>query len=122
MNAAIEIIGNVSVVEILDSYLDATNAGIFKQEVGNLLETSSRVIIDLKRVDMLDSAGCGAILTCLGRAGRVGCSLVVCGMTQRVRDIFALVRMDRILDLFDSRMDALHRNRLTSLELQPMAV
>jgi anti-sigma B factor antagonist len=106
--ATIETVGNVSVLTVPGTFLDAGNAPAFKREVAALVERSPRLVVDLGRVDFVDSSGCGAILTCLRQVNAVGGKLAVCGVTPPVRALFELVRMDRILDVYDSREAAIH--------------
>jgi anti-sigma B factor antagonist len=106
-DASIETVGNVSVLTLSDDFLDASNAPALKQQVTTLVERSCRLVIDLGRVEFVDSSGCGAILTCLRQVNGMGGKLVVCGVTRPVRALFELVRMNRILDVYDSRDGAI---------------
>jgi anti-sigma B factor antagonist len=106
-DATIETVGNVSVLTLSDDFLDASNAPVLKQRVATLAERSCRLVIDLGRVEFVDSSGCGAILTCLRQINSVGGKLAVCGVTRPVRALFELVRMNRILDVYDSRDGAI---------------
>jgi anti-sigma B factor antagonist len=107
MNATIEKVGAVPVLTVTDTFLDATNAGELKRRLGALVESNSQVVVDLGRVDLVDSAGCGALLTCLRQASQMAVGLKLCGMTVRVREMFALFHMDRIFDLLPTRQAAL---------------
>jgi anti-sigma B factor antagonist len=102
-DATIETVGNVSVLTLNTPFLDASNAPALKQQVASLVERSSRLVLDLSRVEFVDSSGCGAILTCLRNVNGVGGKVAVCGVTRPVRALFELVRMNRILDIHDSR-------------------
>jgi anti-sigma B factor antagonist len=102
-NATVEAIGSVSVLTVSATFLDASNAPALKQQVAGLVERASRLVLDLSSVEFVDSSGCGAILTCLRQVNGVGGKLAVCGVTRPVRALFELVRMNRILDIHDSR-------------------
>jgi anti-sigma B factor antagonist len=106
-DATIETVGDVSVLTLTGTFLDASNAPALKHEVGALVERASRLVLDLSRVEFVDSSGCGAILTCLRQVNSVGGKLAVCGVTRPVRALFELVRMNRILDVYDSREAAI---------------
>jgi len=107
MNATIEKVGTVPVLTVTDTFLDASNANELKRRVGGLLESHAQVIIDLGRVELVDSAGCGALLTCLRQASRVGAALKLCSMTARVSEMFEIFHMERIFDLLPTRQAAL---------------
>ncbi|MGH9677750.1 MAG: STAS domain-containing protein [Candidatus Acidiferrum sp.] len=103
MDATIESLGNVTVVTLTSKFLDASNAPDLKKQVTTLLEHSPRLVLDLGRIDFVDSSGCGAILTCLRQVNTVAGKMAVCGVTPPVRALFDLVRMNRILEIHDSR-------------------
>ncbi len=105
--ATIETVGNVSVLTLPDTFLDASNAPALKQRVAAMVERSSRLVLDLAHVEFVDSSGCGAILTCLRQVNGMGGKLAVCGVTRPVQALFELVRMNRILDVYDSRDGAI---------------
>jgi anti-sigma B factor antagonist len=102
-DATVETVGNVTVLTLPGTFLDASNAAALKHQVAALVEKSSRVVLDLSSVEFVDSSGCGAILTCLRQVNGVAGKLAVCGVTRPVHALFELVRMNRILDIHDSR-------------------
>lgn len=105
--AATETVGNVSLLSLPDNYLDASNAPALKHRVAGLVERSARIVLDLSHVEFVDSSGCGAILTCLRQVNGVGGKLTVFGVTRPVRALFELVRMNRILDIYETREAAI---------------
>lgn len=107
MDAALETVGNVTVLTLSGTFLDASNAPALKQQVAALVERASRLVLDMSRVEFVDSSGCGAILTCLRQINGVGGKLAVCNVTRPVHALFELVRMNRILDIYNSREEAI---------------
>lgn len=68
------------------------------------------VVIDLERVQFVDSAGCGVILACSRRVdpGGTGAGEVrLCSVTKPVRSVFQLVRLHRVLAIHNDREEAL---------------
>jgi anti-sigma B factor antagonist len=106
-DATIETVGNVSVLTLPGNFLDASNAPVLKHQVAGMVEEASRLVLDLSRVEFVDSSGCGAILTCLRQVNGVGGKITICGVTRPVRALFELVRMSRILDIYDTREAAI---------------
>jgi anti-sigma B factor antagonist len=108
MQAIVERVDDVTVVVLPGVSLDASNAKEFKQGMTPLLNTqSSKVVFDLQQVQFVDSSGLGGLLSCLRQLTAVGGELKLCGMAKPVRDLFALVRMDRIFDIFSTQADAI---------------
>jgi anti-sigma B factor antagonist len=97
----------VTVLEIPVSELDAGNVTELKRAMAGVLDTNTRLVLDLHRTQFVDSSGLGAILSFLGQVGERGGDLKLCGMTKQVRSTFELVRMHRIFDIFETREEAI---------------
>lgn len=98
--------GNVTIVTLQADSLDASNTNEFKRGVGTLVEPKVKVILDLGRVQFIDSSGCGAILSYLRQLNTAGGDLKLCAVSKPVRSLFELVRMHRILDIYNTREEA----------------
>jgi len=107
-----EQIGDVTVVTLEETYLDPSRTGRFRRAMAGVLEPDARVILDLGKVQFVDSAGCGAILQVLRQITAVGGSLSLCGVNRPVRAIFELIRFHRLLDIFNTRKEALRAHQL----------
>ena len=97
---------NVAVVQIPVDELDASNAAELKRDIAPVLDTNTRLVIDLSRLRFIDSSGLGAMLSCLRQLSAKNGDLKLCCMTQQVRAAFELVRMHRIFDIFSTREEA----------------
>jgi len=106
MEMTVDKIGDVAVTVIPVEELDASNAGDFKRDIAPLLETQTKLVIDLARLRFVDSSGLGAFISCLRKLKANGGDLKLCGMSKQVRAVFELVRMHRIFEIFASREEA----------------
>jgi anti-sigma B factor antagonist len=87
------------VLEVLESRLGADKAVAFKQAMGRYLDGRSvTIVIDLSKVEFIDSSGLGAILSVLKRMPK-DCELIICGTTDPVMSMFRLTRLDRIFTM-----------------------
>jgi anti-sigma B factor antagonist len=107
MQATVERVDDVIVVVLPGESLDASNTKEFKRGMTPLLSTQAKVVFDLQQVQFVDSSGLGGLLSCLRQLTTAGGELKLCGMAKPVRDLFELVRMDRIFDIFGTQADAL---------------
>lgn len=107
MDTHLEQVGEVTVIELLTDAVDVNNAADLKAELANLTAERRKVLLDLNRVTFIDSSGCGSIIAALPKARAAGTDLKICCLTPQVRTLFELVRMQRIVDLFDTRPAAL---------------
>lgn len=90
------------VISVMESRLDAAVAITFKDVVRDLTATEgSPVILDLSRVDFLDSSGLGAIVGVMKLLGPDR-PLEIAGLTASVRKLFRLTRMDTVFRIHDA--------------------
>ena len=102
MQLTVETVQNIPVVTVHAEILDANNSDEFKNAVAPILESNSRMVLDLGQLQFVDSSGCGAILSCLKALTSAGGDLKLCRITRPVRTIFELVRIHRICEIFDT--------------------
>ena len=98
--------GNITIASLPVRELDAGNAGELKRAITPVLESSTRVVLDLSRLEFVDSSGLGAILSCLRQLAARGGDLKLCCTTKHVRAAMELVRMHRVFAIYDSRDEA----------------
>ncbi len=97
--------GSALVITVLEQRLDAAVALTFKEAVRDLSVTAgSPVILDLSRVEFLDSSGLGAIVGVMKMLGPER-PLEIAGLTSAVRKLFRLTRMDTVFTIHDSPPD-----------------
>jgi anti-sigma B factor antagonist len=72
-------------------------------------EGARKLVIDVTRLDYIDSAGIGMLVGCNGQMDRAGGKMRVAGAQGAVAKAFGVVHMDRIMSL-DADVDAALRN------------
>ena len=107
MQLIVDKVGDVAVVTVQAEQLDAGNADDFKDEVAPVLAEFSKLVLDLSRVQFVDSRGCGAILSCLKHVAATGGDLKLCQVSKPVRGVFELIRLHRICEILPTREEAL---------------
>ena len=63
-------------------------------------EAPDRVVLDLGRVEFIDSSGLGAVVAAMKQAGR-NRRLELAALTSNVRKVFRLTRMDTVFTIHD---------------------
>ena len=66
-----------------------------------LLDNTLNIVINLECVRSMDSTGVGVIVYVLKRVRRAGGDLKLCAPTRDVRKTFQLLKLDRIIDIFN---------------------
>ena len=97
------------IVTVEETRIDAAAAIQFKDAMRTETEEGpDRVILDLSTVDFIDSSGLGAIVASMKQMGRDR-RLDLAGLTPAVNNVFRLMRMDTVFNLYptlDAALDA----------------
>jgi anti-sigma B factor antagonist len=107
MELGTEKIGDITVVKLPTDVLDASNTEEFKTAITPVLETSKKILFEMSQVKFIDSSGCGILLYCLRLLNSSGATLKLYGVQESVRTLFDLVRMHRIIEVFDTKEEAI---------------
>ncbi len=107
MNINVEEKDGVKIISVPGEVLDASNVADFKTAMKEHLTEKTNMLLDMSEQQFIDSSGCGALLSCLRELTSGGGNLKICGVQKSVRVIFELVRMHRIIDIFNTRDEAL---------------
>jgi anti-sigma B factor antagonist len=92
-------IGTNVVLQVLEPRLVADKAQAFKEAVGRYFANGPiSLVLDLAKVEFIDSSGLGAILSLLKRMPK-GSELLVCRLNEAVTNMFMLTRMDRVFTI-----------------------
>lgn len=91
--------------------LDASNASLFKTRAAEVIAENARLVIDIGPIRFVDSAGLGALLSCLRLAHAKGGRLALCGVAGSKQTLFQIVRMDRLFDIHPTPEAAAHAIR-----------
>ncbi|MBB3984755.1 anti-sigma B factor antagonist [Sagittula marina] len=87
--------------------IDAAVAIQFKDRMRELLaDASGRFVLNLERVDFIDSSGLGAIVAAM-KLMPPGAKLELAGLSPAVDKVFRMTRMDSIFTIYPSADTAL---------------
>lgn len=107
MEIKLEIDNDVIVLKPIGNLI-ATTVNILKEQIAKLVEKKYvHIILDLSRVQMIDSTGLGAIMV-ISRDISSKEGLFVCvGLNENVNRVFHLTRFDQKIALFETKTDAM---------------
>ena len=101
--------GDISVLA-LEGFLDAHTAPIFEQAIQSELDNGRRrLVVDGQRLSYISSAGLGVFMGFIEQIRQEGGDLKICGLNQRVRQIFEILGFQAIYDMLDTVPDAIRR-------------
>lgn len=98
---------DVLVIDIIAELLGTAEAPQFKQTITPMLEGQPKVLLDLQHLQFVDSSGCGALLSCIRKVNSSDGELKICNTNKRVRTLFELIRMHKIVEIRNTRQEAL---------------
>ena len=102
MNITEELQGNILVLRVGETRLDAARAPALREELLRHIDAGhSQIVLDLSKTDFLDSSGLGALVSAVKRLGSKG-TLAIAGAQGAVTRLFSLTRMDRVFALHPS--------------------
>ena len=97
MNATLVYTPQALIIQPADSRIDAAVAVDFKDYLLSVIARGQcNMVIDLSRVESIDSSGIAALLVGLKMLGPRG-DLALCNMRPDVARAFSITRMDRVL-------------------------
>ena len=98
--------GDAAVVTVEEARIDAVAAIRFKDAMRELVpDDAVRVILDLGKVEFIDSSGLGAIVSVMKALGD-GRALELAAMQPNVDRVFRLTRMDTVFPIHATVSDA----------------
>ena len=102
MNFTIQTQNDLSIITVEAERIDASVAISFKDKMREqVADSSTRMVLDLHRVDFIDSSGLGAIVAAL-KLKPTGDKLELAGLTPAVDKLFRMTRMDSIFTIHES--------------------
>lgn len=104
----VERVGDVTVVQLSFESLNSGNVREFKSKIEGYLKPDTKMVLDMGKLRFVDSSGIGAILSCTKALAAVKGSLKLCSVTDPVQNLFQLIHMDRILEVYPAREEAIH--------------
>lgn len=111
MEIPVQNLDGVAVAAVPVEELDASNSGEFKRDIAPVLQSHTKLVLDLGHLRFVDSSGLGAMLSCLRQLSAKGGDLKLCSMSKQVRALFELVRMHRIFDIYGTKEEAVRAFR-----------
>lgn len=84
--------------------LDGVTVNSLRHEISNFVEGGTNIVlVDFQDVTFMNSSGLGALVSTLRVVRSAGAELFLCSLSEQVKMIFELTKMDRVFKMFDSR-------------------
>ena len=106
MNVIVKEMNGIAVASPQVDRLDVRTVPEFRDEMNRVVENYTKVILDMDRINFVDSTGLGALMSCIRRLNQKGGGLRMIALQQQPSAMFRLVRMHKVVDTFDNLNDA----------------
>ncbi|PSB01215.1 STAS domain-containing protein [Merismopedia glauca] len=90
-----------------ENSINASNCQEFQHELLEEISTSTTpvVVVDMKGVDCVDSAGLMAFVSGMNLSRTLGKRLIICDIAPLVRIVFELTQLDGAFEIFENYED-----------------
>ncbi|UCC94539.1 MAG: STAS domain-containing protein [Candidatus Omnitrophota bacterium] len=66
-----------------------------------------KIVIDFSKVSYIDSSGLATLIELLQRLKKIGGHLRLSSLSQKVRNVFEVTKLDKLFEIFDTHEDAI---------------
>lgn len=107
MSVSYEVMEGVGVVNVQGSLM-VTDADTFRQSFTQWFQNSNlpRVVVNMGKLEQLDSAGLGALVAAAQQVRERGGDLTFAALQKRPRLVFEITRSYKLFDIFDTVAEA----------------
>ncbi len=103
MHVAEHIKGEVAVVSLSGELLDDEDQSILEQKIISLTSDNiNKIILDFAKLNRINSQGLAALLSAVKDVRNTGGDIRIAGLDQHLINIFAITRLVRIFDTYES--------------------
>jgi anti-sigma B factor antagonist len=93
----------VAVVDLVGRLTSNDNAGALGARVARLMaEGHTQVVLNLARLNYMDSSGLGEMVSCYSQVQKAGGSIRLAQTTARIQDLLTLTRLVTIFDSYET--------------------
>jgi len=100
--------GNVTILDLDGKITIGEGSVQLREAVRRLLEQGHKsLLIDLGKVDYVDSSGIGELVSCYTTTKNQGGQLKLLNLTKKIQDLLSITKLLTVFETFDSEADAL---------------
>ncbi|MBA4029183.1 MAG: anti-sigma factor antagonist [Planctomyces sp.] len=86
--------------------IDLMGSPALRTEITKAQQTGKDLVIDLSKVPYMDSSGLATLVGAMQAARRTRKQITLCGLTDRVRSIFSIARLENVFRIVPTLDDA----------------
>ena len=103
MNIKVEQINDVQVA-ILEGEINVNNAMELSGALNKIIKAGGKqILVDFEKVIFIDSSGLAVLIDAVSCLQDIGGQLRLCNVNRKIKGIFELTKMHKLMDICDSR-------------------
>jgi anti-sigma B factor antagonist len=100
--------GNIVLLEPKGSLIGGRETDELKQSLTKLLNDGHRrIIVDLGKVDYLNSTALGTLVSAHTSYTKQGAKIKLCNVNKNIKNIFVITKLTLVFDVLESQLDAI---------------
>lgn len=99
-------VGEVFVVQCIGKIISGNEVFTLHSQVGDAIEKYGDVVLQLDRVDFLDSSGLGALVRLMQAARAKSADVKLCGVPPKIRKVLELTHLLKQFEIYESLEEA----------------
>lgn len=80
---------------------------LLKKCVDGVLSQFSICVLSLTAIHQMDARGLGTLVGCVEKARSLGCLLLIGGVSEKVRDLLRITKLNTVLEVYSSEFEAM---------------
>lgn len=107
MDIRMEKVNDIMIV-VLGGEINVSNANEAKSKFAKLLQDGEKkILVDFEKVVFIDSSGLAVLIEMVQRLGKVNGKLRLCNVNRKIKGIFEIVKIHKLISIYDNRQAAL---------------
>ncbi len=103
-----EVKGDVAIIQLKGKVIGGPDATMFHGKLHELVSAGKkRVVIDLAKVDLMNSVGLGMMISALATVSSAGGELRLVNVTKGIKTLLTITQLVRIFQTYESTEDAI---------------
>ncbi len=99
--------GKVKIVDLNGNITIGKGDVLMEKAIQELLQMGQKkIVINLKHVGYIDSAGLGSLLVCKKRAADKNAEIILLMPSKKVHDLFVMVKLSEIYQILNDELEA----------------
>ena len=107
MNINVRTLGDVTVLE-LSGDLALNGNALFRKQAAAAIDAGARkLVVDMARVDYMDSSGLGELISCYTALQKMSGRIALLQLNHRLQHLLSITKLNKVFEVFDSETAAL---------------